>query len=169
MPLHWFNGVMTDSNWVADIDAFRALDAPASTPLNIVYVFPLSGTANTSAQEYIAQKKFTSDGNTYYNQNHTDYTARNALWIYNEMQGINQTYDCEDYCDVSSMPMSGSSTICTSETYSINGLPPGSSVTWSSSPLNIISLAPAGNTVLATKIINGQVTLMATVSSSCGN
>lgn len=25
MPLHWFNGVVTDSNIVADIDAFRAV------------------------------------------------------------------------------------------------------------------------------------------------
>lgn len=150
------------------VSTTSALDAPVGTPLNMVYLYQLTGTSGTSAQKYIAQKKFTIGGATYYNQNHTDYTARNALWIYNEMEIINQTYDCDDYCDISTLTINGPANFCSCATYSITGLPAGSTVTWSASPSGTVTITPIGNTAQVCKQLNGIVTLTATISNVCG-
>lgn len=76
--------------------------------------------------------------------------------------------------NVSSLPpsvptlnISGSNTICTSETYTLTGLPAGMPVTWSVYPLspNYVSLTPNGQSVTANYVSDGTFTLIATVNS----
>lgn len=67
-----------------------------------------------------------------------------------------------------SYPIAGSASFCTNASYSVSGLPSGSTVTWSASPAGIVSLSPSGNTVTATRTADGAVTLAATVTYSCG-
>ncbi len=62
--------------------------------------------------------------------------------------------------------ISGSSQIiCGQSSYTINNLPSGASVTWSSSPSNIVSCPSTGNPITVTKMGNGNVTLTAIVNS----
>lgn len=65
--------------------------------------------------------------------------------------------------------ISGSNTLCSSASYSISSAINGGSITWSVSPSGIVSLNPSGNSVTATKISQGNATLTATLTSSCGN
>lgn len=64
-------------------------------------------------------------------------------------------------------PISGASQLCSQATYTISP-PPGSSVTWSSSPDNIITLPnpPTGQSITVTKTGNGQVTLTALINNN---
>lgn len=70
----------------------------------------------------------------------------------------------------SSATISGNSALCSSSTYSINGLLAGQSVTlWSLSNPSIATLsATSGNSTTLTKIGDGSVTLTATITNSCG-
>jgi hypothetical protein len=70
--------------------------------------------------------------------------------------------------NVVSAPITGDAFFCTSASYSMAGLPGGTTVTWSASPAGIVSLAPSGSNVTATKIADGAVTLIANVSYACG-
>jgi hypothetical protein len=151
------------------VSTTSALDAPTGTSLNTVYLFQNTGTSGTSSQKYIAQEKFSSGSNTYYNQNHTDFTARNSRWIYNEMQDITQPIDCNDYCDISSIPINGSNIVCGCNTYTINGLTPNTTVTWNATPSGYVTITPNGSSVSVCKIYNGNITLTATISGGCGN
>ncbi|MEO6868804.1 MAG: hypothetical protein ABI168_04110, partial [Ginsengibacter sp.] len=134
--------------------------------LGISYIPP---TDHTLLQKYIAQEKENINGVNFYNLSHTDFTSRNSRWIFNNMEGISQTYDCDDYCAISTLPMSGPANLCSCEIYSITGLPGGSSVTWSAVPSGIVSITPIGNTAQVCKLLNGNVTLTASISGSCGN
>ncbi|MGG9970725.1 S8 family peptidase [Ferruginibacter sp. SUN002] len=68
----------------------------------------------------------------------------------------------------SNLSISGVPSFCTpSETFTINA-PVGTTITWSVNPSGIVSLSPSGNSVTLTKIINGIVTLSATIANSCG-
>lgn len=69
----------------------------------------------------------------------------------------------------SSATISGNSALCSSSTYSINGLLAGQSVTlWSLSNPSIATLsATSGNSTTLTKIGDGSVTLTATITNSC--
>lgn len=64
-------------------------------------------------------------------------------------------------------PINGSSGFCTSTSYTIPGLPVGSTITWSSSNTTIATINPSG---VATKQNNGIVTFTATVNipNRCG-
>ena len=64
--------------------------------------------------------------------------------------------------------ISGSSTNCSSSSYSVTGLITGQTVTWSSSNTAIATVSPAtGTSTTLTKVGNGEVTLTATVSNAC--
>ncbi|MBS1640437.1 MAG: hypothetical protein JSR12_10295, partial [Bacteroidetes bacterium] len=56
--------------------------------------------------------------------------------------------------------------LCLSETYSINTTWP---VTWDATPLNIVTANPTGNNITLTKITDGDIILIATVSAPDGN
>lgn len=63
--------------------------------------------------------------------------------------------------------INGSTTICTSENYSIVNLPAGATVTWSVSNPGLVSLSASGTSVTLTRLsgLSGGVTLTATVGN----
>ncbi len=73
-----------------------ALDIQNAPSQNGQYIFPVQGQNGSNASSYIAQEFLNGQGG--FNVNHTDFTARNAQWIFREMenipQDINCTYDC---------------------------------------------------------------------------
>lgn len=67
------------------------------------------------------------------------------------------------------LEISGPSNFCTSESYSVNDLPPGATVTnWSASPSGYVNISSSGNTATVTKVADGLVTLTATINTACG-
>lgn len=66
--------------------------------------------------------------------------------------------------------ISGNSSLCSPSVYSIPNLPPVISVSWNVSPASIVSISGSGNSITLTRIgtANGNVTLSATLSGSCG-
>lgn len=68
------------------------------------------------------------------------------------------------------LSISGAGLFCTgSSTYTLNGAPAGSTISWQTSNANVgsIPLPPYGNTVSVTKTGNGSITLTATIVGSC--
>lgn len=164
-----------DMNISQDLFSFvsttSALDAPVGTPLNTVYIFPVTGLASTSVQEYIAQEQFSFGSNTYFNQNHTDFTARNAEWIYDEMQGISNNLNCSNECGGGTNSITGSESVCSSpSSYTLNTIPGGTTITWSVLPANIVN-GPnpiVGPQTTLEAIGSGTVTLTANMTNTCG-
>lgn len=130
------------------------------------YVPPANGTL---LQNYIAQEQQTISGINVFNLQHTDFTSRNSHWMFNEMEGITQTSDCNDYCGPDGITINGSN-ICTSSLYTLNGLAPNSTVIWSASPSGMVqfSCTTCQQTTISA-IGNGIVTITANITSSCGN
>lgn len=76
-----------------------------------------------------------------------------------------------DEAYASTNPITGPSSFCTSDTYTISGLPTGQSVSsWSANPSAGVTLSGSGSTVTVTRAgtFNGKVTLTASITSSCG-
>jgi len=64
--------------------------------------------------------------------------------------------------------MNGSGILCSgSSTYSVTGLPCSATVAWSVSPSGLVSLTPNGSSATITQLGNGNITLTATITSSC--
>lgn len=63
--------------------------------------------------------------------------------------------------------ISGPSTFCTSQTYTVNA-PGGSTVNWTVSPSGIVNYTQNGNQITLTRLNNGSVTLTANTSGGCG-
>ncbi len=65
--------------------------------------------------------------------------------------------------------ITGNSTFCNSENFTINNLPVGATVTWSATPTGLVSFNPQGPTTnpttTVTKIAAGNVTIQATVNT----
>lgn len=97
------------------------------------------------------------------NEQHVFVSATGSQWFENEVR-----------CDVASLPtflnpaMTGNSTLCSTEIYSITSCKPGINITWTATPAGIVSISGSGSQVTVTKISNGRVILVATVSS-CNN
>lgn len=66
-----------------------------------------------------------------------------------------------------SLSISGPNTFCTSATYSVANVPPGYTVTWTTSPYGVVSLSPSGTQVTVTRVYNGTFTLTASIAY-CG-
>ncbi|WP_419801432.1 T9SS type A sorting domain-containing protein [Mucilaginibacter sp.] len=63
--------------------------------------------------------------------------------------------------------ISGYSNICSAQGgYTVNNLPSGATVTWTASPLNIVSISVSNNVATLTPTGNGSITLSATVTIS---
>jgi hypothetical protein len=100
------------------------------------------GNDPTILQKYVAQERVVQSGVNVYNLQHTDFTARNSNWIFNEMQNIsNQTINCTGVseCTNFNFTISGPDIFCSSPsaTYTIPTLPTGATVTWSTIPTGI--------------------------------
>lgn len=152
------------------VSTTSALDAPLGTPLNNVYIFPFTGTNATTTQKYIAQENFSIGTATYYNRNHTDFTARNAKWIYNEMENLANIEDCSTEC-IPSWSISGPDVVCTSGIYTILNVPLSATVTWSASSYYTVTSLNSNASQVSIAITNsGTTSLTATVQlpgSSC--
>lgn len=139
------------------------LNVTAST-FSQQFIFSQNGTNGSRANKYVAQEF----ANALYNIPHTDFTPRNAKWIYNEMQGIGQTICYDDYCDATSIQ--GEDALCNSSVYTINHLPADAVVTWSASSSNVqfscnVCLQP---TISVSG--SGTATITASITSAtCGN
>lgn len=73
---------------------------------------------------------------------------------------------------VSTNPLTGPSTLCSSETYTLTNLPAGATITgWSASPSGAVTLSGSGNSRTVTRVgsYNGQVTITATLNTACGS
>ena len=150
------------------VSTTSALDAPFGIDPNTSFNFIANGNANTATLKYQAEPK---DATTsLFNRNHTDYTARNARWLYNEMENINQPITCLDECP-NNIEITGDFRLCSNtQQYSINGLPPNSSVTWSYTPNNGgLNITTNGNIATINKVINGQYILSANVVKPCNS
>ncbi len=148
------------------ISTTSALDATQGISAYTAFNFVPNGNANTATDKYISQSKL---GN-FYNIGHTDYTARNARWIFNEMQNITQPITCQDYC-LNDLKISPNAGICgNSNTYEIANLPPGATVAWSVTPTGIVTPNTSNaNPVTLTTVTSGTVTLAANVTLPCSN
>ena len=154
------------------VSTTSALDAtPGISPYTPFNYF-INGNSNTGTDKFIAQEKQGND----YNIEHTNYTTRNARWIFNEMQDQTQSVTCLDYCTTNEII--GPAAFCGSSSFSIN-LPPGSTINWSISPNpnSIVTSSANGNTLFLTQQAvsnpllgnSGEVTITANYTSSCGN
>lgn len=133
------------------VSTVSALDAPAGTPLNKVYIFPATGTSGTAASKYIAQERFLVGTKNYFNKNHTDFTARNAEWIYNEMEDISNNVGCTHVDDCYSPVVSLSTNQYNCDEATVTATANGNSYSW---------------TVDGDLLINGTTTTLTTSSNS---
>lgn len=67
-----------------------------------------------------------------------------------------------------SLSIAGNNSFCTgTSSYTVNGVPAGAGVTWTSSNTSIATVTPSGNPGTVTKTGNGIVTITATVGTGC--
>ena len=118
----------------------------------------------SSSNNFIAQE--TNAGAS--NVSHTLFTARNANWLFDEMEGIANTRNCSNECSPD-YSISGNNPICSTEVFSINGLQNGATVTWNVSPKKVVNITASGNQVSIVKTNNGLFTLTATITDACGS
>jgi hypothetical protein len=152
-------------NFVPITSALDVQNVTANT-FNQNFNFSQNGLTGSRANKFITQD-FAAESK--FNIEHTNFTARNARWIYNEMQNLTQPLDCNDYC---SGQFEGPNSFCTSATYSLPATA-GTTVTWSLT--NIVPAFSAtyqvnpNGTVTVTRLADGTATLNAQASGGCFN
>jgi hypothetical protein len=117
------------------------------------------------ANTYIAQESVPAQ--SLYNNASMRFTARNARFLFNEMEGVTPNNEtCSQECQQTGFLLLGDDIFCIgSRTYFVNGLPPNASVLWTVTPAGICSLATNANrTATLTKITDGVVSLTAVIS-----
>ncbi|MBS1763061.1 MAG: T9SS type A sorting domain-containing protein [Bacteroidetes bacterium] len=116
-----------------------ALDIQNPSSQNGQYVFPINGQNGSTATGYIAQETTTGFSNV----NHTNFTARNAKWLYEELENVTHPLnDCRDIC-TETVVISGPASAC-SGSYSVP-LMAGVTYNWQVSPSGSISLEDPNN------------------------
>jgi hypothetical protein len=149
------------------VPAASALDV---SPFNInalsqSYVNGFNQSFPSSSETFIAQETNTLAGIA--NNAHIRFTARNAEWLFNEMENLTNTENCSSECTYSYY-IAGENSFCTGSTYSIPGLQNGASVTWSASPSGVVNLScTTCNTVTLTKVTDGYFQLRASITNAC--
>jgi hypothetical protein len=103
---------------------------------------------------------------------HILWNGLNSKWAFQEMQQGPQNISCLSFCQAS-LTILGNTSICAGgTTYTIDGLPPGTSVGWSlattGSVTNTYSYNSPTFTTAFTDAFSGPGTLTATISSECG-
>lgn len=135
--------------------------------------------ANTFTQKYVngTNQNYPSKSNTFiaqetvtsqslYNNSSMRFTARNARFLYNEMENLANRENCSNEC-FNPYFITGESIICSNGSYFIQGIPRGTNVVWSASPSGIVSITANGPSATLTKISDGVITLTATISNAC--
>ena len=107
------------------------------------------------------------------NLTHILWNGLNSKWVFQEMQGVPQVFDCQAFCQA--LPtISGPAVACANgTTYTVTGLPPGTTVTWNLSTTAPVATSQNGNsfTVYFTGtgyLAGAKGTLGAFISSECG-
>ena len=157
--------LQNDFTFVPITSALDIQNVTAST-LSQPFNFALNGLQGSRANKFITQD-FAAEGK--FNIEHTNFTARNCRWLFNEMQNITQpAASCIDYCN--SNQISGLSRFCISETYSV--APSSATIIWSATPSGIVQVTQNpnnSNIVTLTKLTDGVVTLIASGVCNSGN
>lgn len=119
------------------------------------------------AATFIAQEAHSGS----FNESHASFTARNAEWLFKEMEGVSNTLNCSANCSANlAGAISGPYEICGSATYTIPNLPAGSVVNWSVAPAGVLSYTASGNTATFTKVGYAETAVItATITTPCGN
>lgn len=139
-----------------------------STAFSAPFIDGYNADFPSKSATYIAQEAFTEGSQTAYNNAHIRFTARNAQWLYDEMENISNSLNCSSECSPdNNFTINGANSFCTSATYNVPGIPYNAIVTWSASPSGIVSLSPNGNSVTVTVNGGGNVTLTAAVTDAC--
>jgi hypothetical protein len=143
-----------------DVDPFNSSTFTEKYVNGVNILYPSKG--NT----FIAQESVTSQ--SLFNNASMRFTARNARFMFKEMQQLPNTENCSVECGTTFV-MAGFDQICTAETVTIPGLPGGVSVAWNVTPTGIVTPSGSGNSVTLTRNgnANGLITLTATFSI-CG-
>ncbi|MBX9784909.1 MAG: T9SS type A sorting domain-containing protein [Chitinophagaceae bacterium] len=118
------------------------------------------------AATYIAQESVPAQ--SLYNNASMRFTARNARFLFNEMEGVTPNNEvCSQQCQPSGYSISGPGAFCTGpQTYRVNGLPPNGIVTWTVIPTGIVSTTiNADRSITLQKLQDGFVTLSASLNS----
>ena len=139
-----------------------------STALTASYVGGVSPGNPSRAENFKAQEQFSTANGTAYNTGHRFFTAKNANWLFNEMEGIiPNDLNCSSSCQPA-FNIIGDAELCTSKTYSFDQIPANGTINWSLTPSGIASLvANSDKTVTLTKQQNGKVTLTGS-TTFCG-
>lgn len=172
IALEAFSGSLKADVFLADNFCFvpivSALDITNITrpSLNAVYVGGATPGNPSRLANFIAQEPIPISGQIRYSITHPSFTARNAQWLYNEMEGVSpNNLNCSNNCSSPAYTISGPDVICNSEIYSIVGLSANATVTWSPSPLGTVqfSCTTCPQTTV-TKVSSGNVTLNAAIT-----
>ena len=140
------------------LDVQNVTASTFSQPFN----FTSNGLLGSRANKYITQEKAAG----LFNIEHTNFTPRNALWIYNEMENLQQPpLNCNDYCS----SVEGPASLCNPSAYTLSGLAPNSTVIWSAAPADIVQLSCTNCLQTTLTIVgSGTITLTATITNACG-
>lgn len=103
------------------------------------------------------------------NEPHLQYTVLNSNWMLQEIRQMPQVLNCAAFCQAAPT-ISGSPIVCSSENYSLLGLPTGTTVAWRAEPTYILANSTQQGSVFVanTTANSGEVLLKATISSDCG-
>ena len=110
------------------------------------------------------------------NESHVQYTDVNSSWMLKELRQTPQVLNCAAFCQATptiNLPGIIPGTICGSDaTFSINGLPAGSTVTWDLTTAAAVSNRHFVGPAFTTRFIGGNGaggTVTAAITSDCGN
>lgn len=140
--------------------------------LTAKYVGGVSPGNPSRAANFKAQEKYTDVNQPLqYNKDHRFFTAKNAEWLFNEMQGIApNNLNCSNDCQLD-FTMIANQTLCTNHTYSISPVVQGTTVTWSVYPNDgTVTFIPNAATVdvdLSSATPGIMYTLTAAVTGNC--
>jgi hypothetical protein len=138
--------VATQFSFLPTISALDVVN-PASINKDNIFTFNASAVAQQNLFNPVSKVAQDQVGGTNnFNIHHTDFTSRNARWIFNEMQ--NNTQDCDVLCS-NLTPIIGDDVVCSSSIYKINNLPANAVITWSvisaNGTLQLLQNTPAVN------------------------
>jgi pimeloyl-ACP methyl ester carboxylesterase len=139
--------VLTMSDYTRIYSPFTPPAAPKNVPFNNFYTNPRA------------------------NETHVQLTTQNGNWLFQEINQSPVVNNCLYVCTNSFGTISGSSSLCTTGSYSLSGFPVGANVSWSVSPSFAVTSStgsgPTANIQLSTTP-SSQITLTFSLTTSCG-